>query len=136
MYPSQDASAGIGNLIALPLQGRALQNGNSAFIDEEWNAYPDQWKTLLSTRKLTLPQVQEYVANWSAEITGQTFMPLVIGEERWKPWRRQDFLHRADVTGILHITLADGIYVDALNLRTRIQNQIRCMATLDNPAYY
>lgn len=136
MYPSQDTAEGIGNLIALPLQGQALKKGNSAFIDEEWNAYPDQWKTLLSTRKLSLTQVKEYVASWSAELTGQIFTPSVIGEERWKPWRRQDCLHREDVTGILHITLADGIYVDALNLRTRIQNQIRCMATLDNPVYY
>ena len=136
MYPSQDTAKGIGNLIALPLQGQALKNGNSAFVDEEWNAYPDQWKTLLSTRKLSLTQVQEYVASWSAELTGQIFTPSVIGEERWKPWRRQDCLHREDVTGILHITLADGIYVDALNLRTRFQNQIRCMATIDNPLYY
>ena len=27
----------LGNLIALPLQGRALRNGNSAFVDENWN---------------------------------------------------------------------------------------------------
>ena len=33
----------LGNLIALPLQGRALRSGNSAFVDENWNAYPDQW---------------------------------------------------------------------------------------------
>ena len=37
---------GIGNLIAMPLQGRALQNGNSAFINDDWNAFPDQWATL------------------------------------------------------------------------------------------
>ena len=34
MYPSQDVLSKIGNLVALPLQGRALQHGNSAFIDE------------------------------------------------------------------------------------------------------
>ena len=32
--------------------------------------------------------------------------------------------------------LADGVYVDALNLTPRLQNQIRCMATFDNPVYY
>ena len=31
---------GVGNLIALPLQGQTLKEGNSAFIDEHWNAYP------------------------------------------------------------------------------------------------
>ena len=41
-----------------------------------------------------------------------------------------------DVTGKLHIVLADGVYVDALNLQPRLQNQIRCMATFDNPVFY
>jgi len=48
MYPSQDVLSKLGNLVALPLQGRALRNGNSAFIDEAWNAYPDQWGKLKS----------------------------------------------------------------------------------------
>ena len=39
MYPSQDAAGSLGNLIALPMQGQALKNGNSAFVDENWNAY-------------------------------------------------------------------------------------------------
>lgn len=42
MYPSQEVANAIGNLIALPLQGRSLKDGNSAFVDENWNAYPDQ----------------------------------------------------------------------------------------------
>ena len=46
IYPSQDAASGIGNLVALPLQGQALKLGNSAFVDENWNAYPNQWEAL------------------------------------------------------------------------------------------
>lgn len=41
MYPSQDVASSIGNLIALPMQGQALKNGNSAFVDGDWNAYPN-----------------------------------------------------------------------------------------------
>ena len=33
--------------------GRALKEGNSAFIDEHGNAYPDQWEVLLSRKKLS-----------------------------------------------------------------------------------
>ncbi len=44
---------GLGNLIALPLQGQAAKNGNSAFIDENWNAYEDQWEILLNKPKYT-----------------------------------------------------------------------------------
>ncbi len=54
MLPAQDhipdggksGKPGLGNLIALPLQGQALKEGNSAFIDENWNAYQDQWSEL------------------------------------------------------------------------------------------
>ncbi len=135
MYPSQDSAEGIGNLIALPLQGQALKDGNSAFIDEDWNAYPDQWGKLLSTEKLSLQQVQTFVMKWQMELTGQ-MIAAGTGTERIKPWKRNDALHREDVTGVLHIVLADGIYVDALNLKTRLQNQIRCMAAFDNPVFY
>ena len=43
MMPMQDflPEGKLGNLIALPLQGRALRNGNSAFVDESWNTYKD-----------------------------------------------------------------------------------------------
>ena len=34
------------------------------------------------------------------------------------------------------MVLSDGIYVDALNLKPRLQNQIRCMAAMDNPVFY
>ena len=51
MLPAQDSlpeDSAVGNLIALPLQGKALQDGNSAFIDGNWNAYPNQWETLFN----------------------------------------------------------------------------------------
>ena len=49
MLPAQDSlsEGGLGNLIALPLQGQALRKGNSAFVDSNWNAYPHQWETTL-----------------------------------------------------------------------------------------
>ncbi len=52
MLPMQNhlPVGGLGNLIALPLQGQALKEGNSAFIDEHWNAYPDQWEVLLNKK--------------------------------------------------------------------------------------
>lgn len=31
MFPTQDHSEGLGNLVALPLQGQALRQGNSVF---------------------------------------------------------------------------------------------------------
>ena len=56
MLPAQDSlsdNSSLGNLIALPLQGKALQDGNSVFIDGNRNAYPDQWRILFSKPRLS-----------------------------------------------------------------------------------
>ena len=68
MYPSQDVANTIGNLVALPLQGQALKNGNSAFVDKHWNAYSDQWKKLFDTRKLAPEEVEGYIEKWQDEL--------------------------------------------------------------------
>jgi len=53
-FPSQDTmpSGGFGNLIALPLQGRARSAGNSVFVDEALAPHPDQWAFLAPLRGL------------------------------------------------------------------------------------
>ena len=73
MYPCQDVADSIGNLIALPLQGQALKNGNSAFVDKNWNAYPDQWGTLLNhTEKLSLEDIERHMKKWKEEMAEET----------------------------------------------------------------
>ena len=78
MYPSQDVSNSLGNLIALPLQGQALRRGNTAFVDESWNAYPDQLEILDQTPGLSFNQVQQLTSKWILEMTGQSFPNLAI----------------------------------------------------------
>lgn len=48
LFPSQDAlpRGGLGNLIALPLQWKARQQGNSVFVDEGFAPFEDQWEFL------------------------------------------------------------------------------------------
>ena len=59
MLPMQDflPEGKIGNMVALPLQGRAWRKGNSAFVDENWRPYWDQWGRLLSTRLRTYKKI-------------------------------------------------------------------------------
>ena len=138
MYPSQDVLSKLGNLVALPLQGRALKQGNSAFIDEAWNAYPDQWGKLKSIKKISLEEVTEYLQAWNAEqVTSIAPTKYAPKNEQIRPWKKDDRFHREDVIGNeLHIVLDDGVYIDALNLMPNIQNQIKGMATIDNPEFY
>ena len=138
MYPSQDSSNGIGNLIALPLQGRAIKFGNSAFVDENWNAYPDQWRVLLhDTEKLDLDDIESYMSKWQIEMAKEKGFLIPTNEvSRPKPWRKKCEFFKSDVVGKLHIVLSDGVYVDSLNIMPSLQNQIRSLAAFDNPEFY
>lgn len=55
MFPNQDTmpSGGFGNLIALPLQKQSVIHGNSVFVDENFQPYPDQWAYLSCAEKIS-----------------------------------------------------------------------------------
>ena len=136
MFPTQDHSEGLGNLVALPLQGQALRQGNSAFVDENWNPYYDQWKLLTTVHQLSKNEIEEHIYKWKEELSiPQTLLTMDLGK-RIKPWEKDENFHSEDVIERLSIVLADGIYVDTLNLQPRIQNQIRRLSAFDNPIFY
>ena len=136
MLPAQNyvPDGGIGNLIALPLQGQALREGNSAFIDENWNAYPNQWKVLMETKRLSKQKLEDCIKNWLPE---NAFESGTENEAtRIKPWEYQRKFHQEDVQGSMQIILSNLIYVDTKNLKYRLQNQVRRLAAFYNPVYF
>lgn len=140
MLPAQEEvpEGGLGNLIALPLQGRALREGNSAFVDENWNAYPDQWKVLWSKPRLSEEFLQLKLKEWAAERLEDVLEERLtdVPADREKPWKWKREFSPQDVAGTLSFTLADGIYVDTLNLKPAMQNRIRRLAAVSNPGFY
>ena len=138
MLPMQDhlPQGGVGNLIALPLQGQALKKGNSAFIDEYWNAYPDQWKALLERKKISQEFIEDKINEWTVENPNAAGCIDIFDSGSEKPWDKTKYFQKEDVNGTLHMALSNGIYVDTMNLQPRIQNQIRRMAAFSNPVFY
>ena len=137
MLPAQDSlpeDSAVGNLIALPLQGKALQDGNSAFIDGNWNAYPNQWETLFNKPRLSQEFLEEKIKEWSNII--DDIAANAAESDREKPWNRMQHFNKNDVEGKLHIILSNGIYVDNTNLKAAMQNRIRRMAAISNPVFY
>lgn len=140
MLPAQDhlPDGGLGNLIALPLQPEALRQGNSAFVDEHWNAYPDQWAALLETPKLQPTDVEQCIQKWQRQ--NPFAAPASESEQgtqmREKPWERAMRFHASDVRGCMSITESNLIYIDALNIAPRLQNQLRRLAAFHNPVFY
>ena len=85
MLPAQDVlpEGGIGNLIALPLQGKALRDGNSAFIDKNWNACPNQWEAFWTKPRLSKEFLELKILEWRAAVSD--LLPDEDEEGREKP---------------------------------------------------
>ena len=132
MIPAQDAlpEAGLGNVIALPLQGMALKSGNSAFVDENWNAYEDQLKVLAGTRRLTRQEIEDYLSLWYS--TG--FTSEDNGTDA--PWDKNSEIEAGSVKGVVRIVLADRIYIDSSGMSNKTKRQLRRMATFSNKQYF
>ena len=134
MLPAQThvGDGELGYLIALPLQGQALKNNNSAFVDQSWESFPDQWAVLFSTKKLSQKAVGNCLREWNLpEENSAGFLP-----EETKPWERKKGFHQEDVTGSLRLTLANRLYIETANVKPRLQNQLRRMAAIQNPLFY
>ena len=141
MLPAQDSltEGGLGNLIALPLQGKALLEGNSAFVDENWNPYPDQIQELKKTKRLTESFLLSCIEEWKTVSDEQDDTAVQTGNNqvnRSKPWEDSGSFKKEDVQGSMKIVLSNLIYIDAENLKSRIQNQIRKLAAFGNPVFY
>ena len=149
MLPAQDhiplntktGKPGLGNLVALPLQGQALKLGNSAFIDENWNAYPNQWECLKEVKKLSSETVEERIKEWSAEgILGVLSTDFEADTEKandTKPWKKgNQALHKEDVSTIVEIVIADKVYISTESMKPRMQNALRRIAAFSNPDFY
>lgn len=131
MIPTQDAlpEGGLGNVIALPLQGMALKDGNSAFVDENWNAYEDQLKVLAGTKRLTKQEVEDYLSLWYSSGTTDD-------EGNETPWDKSSEIESGSVKGVVRIVLADRIYIDSTGMTNKTKRQLRRMATFSNKLYF
>jgi len=147
MMPMQDSlpEGKLGNLIVLPLQGQALRKGNSAFVDEYWRPYKNQWSKLLHTRKMSEAEMDACIKSWCPEDnTMQMFQSDKVDESEegnlllfgMSPKPSTRYFKTDDANGPVKIILADGIYIDKQNLKPRLQNAIRRLAAYSNPLFF
>ena len=142
-FPSQDTmpQGGFGNLIALPLQGRPRENGNSVFIDGDFEPCPDQWAFLSGLRRLVLAEVESTVdeAARRGRIVG---LRLPFDEDDEEPWTAPPSRKRAlpPIAGALPerigAVLADQLYIAREGLPPGLINRFVRLAAFQNPAFY
>ena len=115
MLPAQDTlpEGGLGNLIALPLQGQALQKGNSAFIDSNWNAYPNQWDVLWSKPRLSARFIETKIKEWAASDITDAADDNENAKEREQPWKKEKpfRFYKNIAIGMSNFATAQWIYL-------------------------
>jgi superfamily II DNA or RNA helicase len=143
-FPSQDTMplGGFGNLIALPLQRRARENGNSVFVDGNLRPYDDQWAFLSSLSRLAPERVSEMVAEAERRGTILSVRMPVDDEEADEPWRMMPSRRwkPESINGPLpekvSIVVADQLYVDRSDLPPAMTARIIRLAAFQNPEFY
>lgn len=143
-FPNQDTMphGGFGNLIALPLQRRARENGNSVFVDDDLRPYDDQWAYLSSLVKLSADEVFRVVdeAEFSGRVLGVR-MPVddEHAEEPWKmsPSRRSEPPRiETAIPQSVNVMVADQVYIEKTGLPPAMIAQLVRLAAFQNPEFY
>ncbi len=143
-FPNQDTlpTGGFGNLIALPLQRRPRESGNSMFLDEGLVPYPDQWAFLSTIRRIDRSAVESIVRDAEAvdRIVGVRHAPAE--EDESAPWTRPPSRRRKErpITGPLpvnlELVLSDEIYIAKDVLSPGLCNRLLRLAAFQNPEFY
>lgn len=141
-FPNQDTlpKGGFGNLIALPMQKNARKNGNSVFIDENFNVIDDQWAYLSSIQKISLGKVESLVNE--AETQGRVLgVRLDIADEEnptpWKPMSSRSLkISPEELPKKIALIVANEIFIEKQGLPQSLLNRFIRIAAFQNPAFY
>ena len=134
-FPNQDfmPTGGFGNLVALPLQGRARKDGNSVFVDEDFIPLTDQWEYLQRMTKMTAAEVEKLVSRYDREPLGE-----LSKSSESAPWERSlpKPMSTADFPKHITIVRSSGIYIPTKGLSAKAVNHLKRLAAFKNPEFY
>jgi len=143
-FPSQDTlpRGGFGNLIALPLQKKPRENGNSLFVNEYFVPYADQWAFLATLHRMTRAEVESIVrlAGKQDELLGIR-LP-VADEDEDHPWNAPPSRRHSDPPVIeplpeqIDLVLGNQIYIPKTDLTPSLRNRLIRLAAFQNPDFY
>jgi len=111
LFPNQDehSGKGFGNLIALPLQGKARENNNTVFLNPNNNLIPfdDQWDFLSKIKKVSISKLDSLYNEFNVVDTNN------------KITKKSSSLKQ------LAITIAEQIFISKTNLPRVLINFLR-----------
>lgn len=135
-FPNQDRlpDGGFGNLVALPLQGKARKERNSVFVDEDFMAYGDQWNYLLEIKRISEATVDAILTKHEkASELGE-----LSTTSETKPWETpipQKITHN-DFPASLVLIRSNILYIPLQGFSAKAVNHLKRIASFKNPEFY
>jgi len=143
-FPNQDTlpSGGFGNLIALPLQMVPRKQGFSVFVDDQGNAYADQWALLSNVEKLDAEGVRVLLEKTKASDLDSELPPVeeaVTESGSSKPWEskpKADQKLTCPLPSQLTVVMANMLFIEKKDLPQQLLNRLIRLAAFQNPEFY
>ena len=143
-FPNQDEipKGGYGNLIALPLQGRAVKEGYSVFVDESFTPYEDQWAFLSSVDKVSEKVIRKTISE--IEKTLPDFVEKDETEALQKKVNvtgtissdNKESLSSSDFPDTVKIILSNYVQIQKTGISEKALGVLRRTAVFLNPEYF
>ena len=140
LFPNQDTlpKGGFGNLIALPLQGEARRHGNTVFLSDALEPFPDQWAYLYTIARLSRARAEALAAE-----AAHTRRLIAVRA----PWDEEiesvDHPHQSSritltdpVPAEVSAVLTHRLCVAKAGLPSPVLREIKNVAAFQNPEFY
>ena len=142
LIPNQDQMpmGGFGNLVALPLQKGPRQQGNSVFVNHEFEPYEDQWAFLSKIERIPLSRLEPFrqkevgvndctqdLDHW--QLTEEVVEASTLGNDK-----QQDL--KTGCYQPLKVLIRDQIYFEKIHLSPALQTALMRMASFSNPDFF
>jgi superfamily II DNA or RNA helicase len=134
LFPNQDIlpDGGFGNLIALPLQGKAREQGHTLFLDDDFQPHPDPWTYLAALPRLGRERLDEILED------------LVPPQEGETPLRFEDraldvipaIVRKGDFTGQTKAVRRAQLDIPTAGLSASLLAALKRLATMANPVFF
>ena len=138
LFPNQDIlpEGGFGNLIALPLQRKARQAGNSSFVDAELNVIEDQWQHLAQMKRLSRQELNKILPQISSNSILISEQNVADTRPPWEITAKPNPLVLENPPQQITLTLANHIYFELKALPSALSARLRRLASFSNPVFF
>jgi len=123
-FPNQDMlpKGGLGNLIALPLQGASRKNGNTVFLNDDFAPYADQWAHLSSIERIDFSKIVDVLRELEKSNTEKATNQVRLTKEFFP----EEVALKVD----------SMISIEKGSLPSSLMNEILKLASFDNPEFF